>query len=51
MAAHAWRESIFLIQKYEFLKKFTTFYTMIQTQFQKDIQILRYDNGAEFINT
>lgn len=27
------------------------FYTMIQTQYKTNIQILRSDNGGEFVNT
>ncbi|KAJ9539426.1 hypothetical protein OSB04_032159 [Centaurea solstitialis] len=33
------------------LDRFTVFYAMIQTQFQKNIQIFRSDNGGEFVNT
>ncbi|KAJ0476142.1 putative RNA-directed DNA polymerase [Helianthus annuus] len=40
----------FLKQKSEVFDKFTIFYNMIQTQFKTNIQILRSDNGGEFIN-
>ncbi|MFS7951094.1 putative RNA-directed DNA polymerase [Helianthus anomalus] len=40
----------FLKNKSEVFDKFTTFYTMIQTQFKTNIQILRSDNGGEFVN-
>ena len=41
----------FLKSKSEVIDKFIMFYAMIQTQFQKDIQISRSDNGGEFVNT
>ena len=41
----------FLKHKSEVPEKFANFHTMIQTQFQKPIQILRSDNGGEFVNT
>ncbi|KAK9078292.1 hypothetical protein SSX86_002349 [Deinandra increscens subsp. villosa] len=41
----------FLKHKSEVSDRFATFHTMIKTQFQKDIQILRSDNGGEFVNT
>ncbi|KAL4562996.1 hypothetical protein LXL04_027027 [Taraxacum kok-saghyz] len=41
----------FLKHKSEVPEKFANFHTMIQTQFQKLIQILRSDNGGEFVNT
>ncbi|XP_019158475.1 PREDICTED: uncharacterized protein LOC109155214 [Ipomoea nil] len=41
----------FLKHKSEVFDKFTMFYAMIQTQFQKNIQIFRSDNGGEFVNT
>ncbi|KAJ9535809.1 hypothetical protein OSB04_un001041 [Centaurea solstitialis] len=37
--------------KSEVLDRFTVFYAMIQTQFQKNIQLFRSDNGGEFVNT
>ncbi|KAJ0617795.1 putative RNA-directed DNA polymerase [Helianthus annuus] len=37
--------------KAEVYEKFVMFYAMIQTQFQTQIQILRSDNGGEFVNT
>ena len=40
----------FLKYKSEVPEKFFTFYEMIHTQFNKKIQILRSDNGREFIN-
>ncbi|KAJ0625451.1 putative RNA-directed DNA polymerase [Helianthus annuus] len=40
----------FLKHKSEVFEKFTIFHTMIHTQFQKEIQILRSDNGGEFVN-
>lgn len=39
-----------LKQKAEVYQKFTHFYNMVQTQFQKQLRILRCDNGGEFIN-
>ncbi|KAJ0876890.1 putative RNA-directed DNA polymerase [Helianthus annuus] len=41
----------FLKNKAEVYEKFVMFYAMIQTQFQTQIQILRSDNGGEFVNT
>ena len=41
----------FLKNKSEVLDRFSIFYAMIQTQFQKNIQIFRSDNGGEFVNT
>ena len=41
----------FLKKKSDVFSKFTEFYKMIQTQFQKNIKILRSDNGGEFVNT
>ncbi|KAJ0444187.1 putative RNA-directed DNA polymerase [Helianthus annuus] len=41
----------FLKTKSEVYEKFTIFYAMIYTQFKKKIQILRSDNGGEFVNT
>ncbi|KAJ0845734.1 putative RNA-directed DNA polymerase [Helianthus annuus] len=41
----------FLKNKAEVYEKFVTFHAMIQTQFQTQIQILRSDNGGEFVNT
>ncbi|KAJ0589411.1 putative RNA-directed DNA polymerase [Helianthus annuus] len=40
----------FLKHKSEVFDKFTMFYAMIQTQFKTNIQILRSDNGGEFVN-
>ncbi|KAJ0611968.1 putative RNA-directed DNA polymerase [Helianthus annuus] len=40
----------FLRHKSEVFEKFTWFYAMVQTQFKKPIQILRSDNGSEFVN-
>ncbi|KAL9995478.1 putative RNA-directed DNA polymerase [Helianthus debilis subsp. tardiflorus] len=40
----------FLKHKYEVIDKFTIFYNMVETQFQKKIQTLRSDNGGEFAN-
>ncbi|KAJ9559500.1 hypothetical protein OSB04_004660 [Centaurea solstitialis] len=40
-----------LKNKSEVLEKFDVFYNMIQTQFQKNIQIFRSDNGGEFVNS
>lgn len=40
----------FLKHKSEVFDKFVHFYHLIQTQFQKQIQILRSDNGGEFVN-
>ena len=40
----------FLKNKSEVFKKFVQFFQMVQTQFQKPIQILRSDNGGEFVN-
>ncbi|KAJ9553092.1 hypothetical protein OSB04_017137 [Centaurea solstitialis] len=41
----------FLTNKSEVFDKFSMFYNMIKTQFKRDIQILRSDNGGEFVNT
>ncbi|KAM0001536.1 putative RNA-directed DNA polymerase [Helianthus debilis subsp. tardiflorus] len=41
----------FLKNKSEVYEKFTIFYAMIHTQFKRGIQILRSDNGGEFVNT
>ncbi|KAJ0455579.1 putative RNA-directed DNA polymerase [Helianthus annuus] len=40
----------FLKHKSEVFDKFTMFYKLIQTQYKTIIQILRSDNGGEFIN-
>lgn len=40
-----------LKNKSKVFDKFTIFYTMIQTQFQKNIQVFRSDNGGEFVNS
>ncbi|KAJ0764367.1 putative RNA-directed DNA polymerase [Helianthus annuus] len=40
----------FLKHKSEVFDKFRLFYTMVQTQFKTDIQILRSDNGGEYVN-
>ena len=40
----------FLKSKSEVFEKFTQFYTFVQTQYKKQIQILRSDNGGEFVN-
>ncbi|KAJ0598803.1 putative RNA-directed DNA polymerase [Helianthus annuus] len=40
----------FLKHKSEVFDKFTMFYSMVQTQFKTNIQILRSDNGGEFKN-
>ena len=40
----------FLKQKSEVFDKFVSFYNLIQTQLQKQIQVLKSDNGGEFIN-
>ena len=41
----------FLKKKSEVFEKFVSFYTLVQTQFQTQIQILRSDNGGEFVNS
>ncbi|XP_071687473.1 uncharacterized protein [Rutidosis leptorrhynchoides] len=41
----------FLTNKSEVFDKFTTFSNMVQTQFQSKIQVLRSDNGGEFVNS
>ena len=42
---------IYLLKnKSEVFEKFTQFFTMVQTQFQTTVQILRSDNGREFVN-
>ena len=41
----------FMKQKYEVFTHFSSFYNLIQTQFQKTIKILRSDNGGEFVNS
>ncbi|KAJ0478882.1 putative RNA-directed DNA polymerase [Helianthus annuus] len=40
----------FMKHKSEVPEKFFMFYKMIQTQFKKKLQILRSDNGGEFVN-
>jgi len=40
----------FLKHKFEVHDKFYAFYQMIHTQFGKKIQVLRSDNGGEFVN-
>lgn len=40
-----------LKNKSEVFTKFTNFCAMVKTQFKSDIQILRSDNGGEFVNT
>jgi len=40
----------FLKHKFEVPDKFYAFYQMIHTQFDKKIQVLRSDNGGEFVN-
>ncbi|XP_076888069.1 uncharacterized protein LOC143538382 [Bidens hawaiensis] len=40
-----------LKNKSEVLDKFIIFYTLVQTQFKKNIQIFRSDNGGEFVNS
>ena len=40
----------FLKHKSEVPDKFYAFYQMIHTQFGKKIQVLRSDNGGEFVN-
>ena len=43
---------IYLLKnKSEVFSKFTCFCAMIKTQFKSEIQILRSDNGGEFVNT
>ncbi|GJS62618.1 retrovirus-related pol polyprotein from transposon TNT 1-94 [Tanacetum coccineum] len=41
----------FLKNKAEVYDRFTAFYAMIQTQFQKSIQVVRSDNGGEYMNS
>ena len=41
----------FLQNKDEVYGRFTAFYAMIQTQFQKSIQIVTSDNGGEYMNS
>ena len=36
-------------EKFDVKTIFKIFYTMVQTQFQKNIQILRSDNGREYL--
>ncbi|XP_071695902.1 uncharacterized protein [Rutidosis leptorrhynchoides] len=43
--------TFFKKNKYEVFDKFTMFFNMIQTQFKSTIQILRSDNGGEFVNS
>ncbi|KAJ0605636.1 putative RNA-directed DNA polymerase [Helianthus annuus] len=43
-----WR--YFLKHKSEVFEKFKEFHTMVETQFRSLIQILRSDNGGEFVN-
>ena len=40
----------FLKHKSEVPDKFYAFYQMIHTQFDKKIQVIRSDNGREFVN-
>ncbi|KAJ0615698.1 putative RNA-directed DNA polymerase [Helianthus annuus] len=40
----------FLKHKSEVFKFFTIFHAMVQTQYKTNIQILRSDNGGEFVN-
>lgn len=40
----------FLKRKSEVFEKFLTFYQMINTQYQTKLQVLRTDNGTEYIN-
>ena len=40
----------FLKNKSEVFDKFTQFYKMVQTQYKQCIQVLRSDNGGEYIN-
>ena len=40
----------FLKNKSEVYEKFTQFYSMVQTQYKQNIQVLRSDNGGEYIN-
>lgn len=40
----------FLKHKSEVFKFFTMFHAMVQTQYKTNIQILRSDNGGEFVN-
>lgn len=40
----------FLKHKSEATDKFISFHTMVQTQYQRNIQTLRSDNGGEFVN-
>ena len=40
----------FLKHQFEVLDKFYAFYQMIHTQFGKKIQVLRSNNGGEFVN-
>lgn len=39
-----------LKHKHEVLRVFQSFHTMVQTQFSAKIQILRSDNGGEYVN-
>lgn len=41
----------FLKSKSEVFEKFTHFYNLVQTQYKKSIQILRSDNGGEYVNS
>ncbi|GKC56599.1 retrovirus-related pol polyprotein from transposon TNT 1-94 [Tanacetum coccineum] len=41
----------FLKNKAEVYDRFTAFYAMIQTQFKKSIQIVRSNNGGEYMNS
>ncbi|GJW19679.1 retrovirus-related pol polyprotein from transposon TNT 1-94 [Tanacetum coccineum] len=41
----------FLKNKAEVYDRFTAFYAMIQTQFQKSIQVVRSDNDGEYTNS
>ena len=50
MTALAWHGFILWNKKNEVFEHFSHFHTLVQTQFQKNIQILRSDNGREFVN-
>ena len=41
----------FLKKKSEVFEKFVSFFNLVQTQFQKQIKVLRSDNGGEFVNS
>lgn len=42
--------TLLLTDKTQVFQKFTAFFSMAQTQFDKKIKVIRSDNGTEFVN-